>query len=275
MKLKRQGYGAMAGVCVTLFACVARCDRAGAESKQAVATLVATVQTLNGALEVQRIGLRESQAIQERASLYGGDVTNTGANSKATLLLNEGSRLDVNTGTIVELTTPVQVGGNRPSYFRLLKGEVFLRARSSLAVQTRSATAAVHGTSLDLTTDAQGVSTLTVHEGSVDFFNPYGTVVVGVGQQSTVRPGFAPTTPVPIAAYSDTSWTQDLDRALAAGTGISALLKPLATKKTFWQKTWVKIFMPAVLIGVVAAVVDNNNNSHDRGRGGTDQSPGF
>lgn len=272
MKLERRWCEVI--ICMALLGYMVPCRMAVAEPREQIATLVATVQTLNGALEVQRSGVREVQALRERAPLYGGDVTNTGTNSKATLLLNEGSRLDVNTGTIVEMTTPVQVTGNRQSYFRLLKGEVFLRTRSTLAVQTRSATAAVHGTSLDLTTDAQGNSVVTVHEGSVDFFNPYGSVVVRVGEQSTARPGFAPTAPVPIASYAnDISWTRDLDQALAAGVAVNAILRPLARKKSFWKRTWVKILVPTLLIGAVAVAV---NGDDDNGRrGGTDQSPGF
>jgi hypothetical protein len=276
MKVRQRWYGTLAVVSIALIGCVVQCDRAVAESKQPVATLVATVQTLNGALEVQRTGTAATEPLQERAPLYSGDVTNTGANSKATLLFNEGSRLDVNSGSVVEFTKPVRVSGGRQSLFRLIKGEVFMRARSSLAVQTRSATAAVRGTAFDLTSDAQGNSALTVHEGSVDFFNAYGSVVVHAGEQSIARVGFAPTRPMPgPTGISNISWTLALDQALATGAGVKGNVTSVPPRRpSFWNRGWVKnLLVPALVIGVVGVIIDNNDND-DRRRnddGGSEQ----
>jgi hypothetical protein len=260
MKSRQQSYGTIAVACMTLIGCMAQCDRSMAEP-QPVATLAATVQTLEGSLEVQRTGATESQSLSARAPLFGGDVTNTGLNSKATFLFNEGSRLDINSNSIVELTKPERVAGGRQSLFRLVRGEVFMRARSALAVQTRSATAAVRGTAFQLTSDVQGTSVLTVHEGSVDFFNPYGAVVVNASQQSTARFGFAPTTPVPVAiGIHNISWTRDLDQALLSGSVKGTVTSSVTRKKSFWNKGWVRnILLPAVVIGGIAAIVDDDD----------------
>jgi hypothetical protein len=97
-------------------------------------------------------------------------------------------------------------------------------------------------------------------------------VVVGVGQRSIARPGFAPTAPVAVADDdNDISWTLVLDQALSSGGGVRAILRPLALaqpvarKKRFWQRRWAKILLPTLLISAVAIAV-NRDNDHDRDR---------
>jgi hypothetical protein len=45
--------------------------------------------------------------------------------------------------------------------------------------------------------EADGTTVLTVLEGSVDFYNEFGEVIVHESQQSTIAPGQAPTAPIP------------------------------------------------------------------------------
>ena len=181
-------------------------------SARAATRSVATVQTASAPLQVQRSGSAAAVALAQRDPLFIGDVVNTGA-VKATLLFDGGSQLRLNTGTIVELTAPQNVGG-KTSLFRLIRGEVFAQLRPGLAAQTNSATAAVRGTVFDLKVDDNDISTLVVVEGSVEFFNPFGTVAVAQSQQSVARPGQAPTAPVTVGnAGLIIEWTLDLNRA--------------------------------------------------------------
>ncbi len=173
---------------------------------------VATVQTASAPLQVQRSGSAASAALAQSDPLFTGDVVNTGG-VKATLLFDGGSQLRLNTGTILELTPPQNVGG-KTTLFRLIRGEVFAQLRPGLAATTNSATAAVRGTVFDLRVDENDVSTLVVVEGSVEFFNPFGNVAVGQAQQSVARPGQAPTAPVTVGnAGLIIEWTLDLNRA--------------------------------------------------------------
>ena len=173
---------------------------------------VATVQTASAPLQVQRSGSAAAIPLAQRDPLFIGDVVNSGA-VKATLLFEGGSQLRLNTGTILELTPPQNVGG-KTTLFRLIRGEVFAQLRPGLAAQTNSATAAVRGTVFDLKVDENDASTLVVVEGSVEFFNPFGTVAVGQSQQSVARPGQAPTAPVTVGnAGLIVEWTLDLNRA--------------------------------------------------------------
>ena len=181
-------------------------------SAHAASRSVATVQTASAPLQVQRSGGAAALALAQRDPLFIGDVVNTGA-VKATLLFEGGSQLRLNTGTILELTPPQNVGG-KTTLFRLIRGEVFAQLRPGLAATTNSATAAVRGTVFDLKVDDNDVSTLVVVEGSVEFFNPFGTVAVGQSQQSVARPGQAPTAPVTVGnAGLIIEWTLDLNRA--------------------------------------------------------------
>ena len=48
------------------------------------------------------------------------------------------------------------------------------------------------GTVINLDIAEDGVTTLTVVDGEVDFYNNFGATVVGTSQQSTARPDAAP-----------------------------------------------------------------------------------
>jgi hypothetical protein len=196
---------------------------------QAQTQPVATVQSLIGQMEVQRGGTATAVSVAERGGLFDNDIVSTAANSKARLLFSNGSRILINANTIIEMTspTPVSTGpdsNGAQSFCRLLKGEIFAQLRPGLAVQTRSATAAVRGTQFYLAVDARDVTTLVVVEGVVSFFNPFGAVSVSRAQQSTAHPGQAPMAPGAVSTFSSPiEWTIGPGfAAYVAGTGRNA-----------------------------------------------------
>jgi len=181
----------------------------------ASAAPVATVQAASGTLSVKRSGTTALAALRVRSNLNIGDLVGTGANSKATLLFTNGSQLRMNANSAVEITAPSNVGRGKTSLFRAISGEVWARLRPGQAAQTRSAIAGVRGTEFILQIAADDTTTLTVIDGAVEFFNPFGEVVVGQSQQSVARVGSAPTAPLTIEnAGLILEWTLDLDRAL-------------------------------------------------------------
>lgn len=173
---------------------------------------IATVSALSGPLS-RRVG-NTAVAIGLRTPLNARDVVHTGVGGKATLLFLDGSQVRLNANTTVEITAPSKAGRGHTSLIRALSGEVWARLRPGRAVQSSSAIAGVRGTAFNLVVADDGTSTLSVFEGEVDFFNPFGAVNVAEQQQSVARPGQAPTQPIVIANPGlILEWTLDLERA--------------------------------------------------------------
>ena len=154
-------------------------------------------------------------ALSSNGVLYAGDVVGTGPDSKAKLLFNDGSQFGLNANSAVEITAPTKTANGRQSFVRALSGQIWARLRPGNAVQTPSATLGVAGTIINLDIAEDGVTTLTVVDGEVDFYNNFGATVVGTSQQSTARPNAAPTKPITIPnAGLIIEWAVDLDQAV-------------------------------------------------------------
>jgi tetratricopeptide (TPR) repeat protein len=195
---------------LVLFSAIALCTTAS----QAQTGPLATVLTVKGRLEVRRHSVANFVALPLRTSLFASDHVRTGPASKATLLFTDGAQVRLNANTSIEITSPTVSRGKR-SLFRVIGGEVWARLRFGQAVETRTAIAGVRGTQIHLTVQEDGTSTLFVEEGEVEFFNPFGEVVVATGQQSIARPGQAPTSPITIQNGGlILEWTLDLNRDL-------------------------------------------------------------
>ncbi len=150
-----------------------------------------------------------------------GTTVRTGADSRAVLLLVDETQLKVNSNTAIQLTgvraattlfQRVALAANRSqeSVISVAQGQVWLRARTSPAnvkVTTPAVTAAIRGTEFDLSVAADGESVLTVLEGSVDFRNDLGAVLVGSGEQGRVRVGQAPTKSILVNPTDAVQWT--------------------------------------------------------------------
>jgi tetratricopeptide (TPR) repeat protein len=176
---------------------------------------VALVTTSKGTVSVRRKAGAVTVALVKSNVLHVSDIVATGANGKATLLFSDGSHVKLNSNTVIEITAPSNVRTGQQSLFRAVAGEVWARLQRGKAVQTRFAIGGVRGTEINLQVAVDGTTVLTVLEGSVDFYNELGAVVVNESQQSTVRPGQAPTAPVTVGnAGLLIEWTLDLNRAL-------------------------------------------------------------
>ena len=178
---------------------------------------VATVQRVSGTLSVRRQGVTAFAPLAARGAVYVGDLVGTGPNSRASLLFADGSQLRLSGDSAIEILAPAAVGRGHEGLFRALTGEVWTRLRPGKAVQTRSAIAGVRGTEFHLRVSEDGTTVLTVLDGTVEFYNEFGAVEVGEAQQSTARPGSAPTAPVTLDNPGlIIEWTVDLGFALVA-----------------------------------------------------------
>ncbi|HEX8552361.1 MAG TPA: tetratricopeptide repeat protein [Abditibacteriaceae bacterium] len=174
----------------------------------------AAVVSLGGRPLLQRSGAERLRPLAIRQSLVAGDIVQTGANSKVSILFRDGSQVRLGPRSSLQITEPVTLRG-RTSFFRVIAGEVWARLRPGRGIQTQYSNLVVRGTEVHLAVAPDGTTTLTVLQGEVQFFNELGEVVVKESQSSIVRPGSAPTQPVTVANPGlIVEWTLDLNRAV-------------------------------------------------------------
>lgn len=176
---------------------------------------VVTVGARTGNLLVRRKGAKSAVDLLSGQSLFIGDIISTGPQSKASLLFPDGAQVRINANSSLEVTPPLRVRNGNLRLFRVIGGQVWARLRPGNAIETRTAILGVRGTEVLLDVAPDGATTLTVTDGTVDFYNDFGGVTVEKSHQSIARPGAAPTAPLTVQNGGFTlEWTLDLDRAV-------------------------------------------------------------
>ncbi|MCE5237550.1 TonB-dependent receptor [bacterium] len=96
---------------------------------------------------------------------------------------------------------------------QVLKGKllILLIGARPVEIGTAGATASARGTKFLVEVDDAGLTVLTVIEGSVDFHNDLGQVLVSAGEQSTAGPGRAPSRPMRVDPSTFLDWEASLD----------------------------------------------------------------
>lgn len=150
-----------------------------------------------GRAVVKRKNLATTTTLQANDRLYAGDIVATGGVQGATVQFADGSRVDMAGRSVLEITSPVNVGRGK-LLFRALNGRMAAHLRPGKVVATRTALVRVRGTVILISVEDDGTSTLAVLEGSAEFFNPCGSVLVPAGSQSVAQPGNAPSAPAAI-----------------------------------------------------------------------------
>jgi tetratricopeptide (TPR) repeat protein len=159
-----------------------------ARAATAQAGAIARIQTLVGLVEVLRQNSRLS-VNRGNFPLQAADRVRTGADGRARIVTEDGKRATMGPNAEIELQVhAARVNGGRVSFW--------ITGRGRTEIGTPGATAAAEGTGFQVEVEANGVSTLTVAEGTVEFYNEQGRVTVRPDEQSTARPGQAPTPPI-------------------------------------------------------------------------------
>ncbi|MBI5632976.1 MAG: TonB-dependent receptor [Nitrospirae bacterium] len=133
-------------------------------------------------------------ALQSQA-LTAGDTLKTGALGKLDILFIDGSQIKIHHKTVLMIKETRKADAKRGAILGLEVGEVWSRTKSApeaLRIETPSATAAIRGTDWDLLVDDKGACYLTVLKGTVELFNPQGTVTIGAGEQAMAEVGKPP-----------------------------------------------------------------------------------
>lgn len=161
--------------------------------------------------------------------------------SKAAILFIDESQVKLNAGAVLTVHTVRQAGGATTS-LELERGEGWFRTknpRSGLTIRTPAAAAAVRGTEINIVVRPDNETVLTVVEGSAEFANTAGSILVNAGEEGTARPGQAPTKRVILnpenavqwALYYpvDASWRDLPAAALLAGGDVAGARRELDT----------------------------------------------
>ena len=161
-------------------------------------------------------------ALTPNQMLEVGAHIRTGEAGRAVILLVDETQLKINGDTDLRLssvkapTTLFQrvaqtAGSSQESVLAVSKGQVWLRATTKkptdVKVTTPSVTAAIRGTEFDLRVGPDGESIMTVLDGSVDFRNELGAVLVNSGEQGRARVGEAPSKTLLVNPLDAVQWT--------------------------------------------------------------------
>ena len=148
----------------------------------------AVIQTLSGRVEVFRGG-RRIDVTRSGFGLQIGDRVRTGPNSTASVVTAQGVRQRLGPNGEIEVRA-------RGPQINAGKASFWITGRGRTEIATPAAIAAAEGTGFLIEVEPDGLTTVTVAEGAVLFYNEQGQVRVGENQSSTARPGQAPTRPV-------------------------------------------------------------------------------
>ncbi len=136
-----------------------------------------------------------------RQKLKSGAFVRTHKASQMAILLQDQTQLRINQDSMVQIKEVSARG--ETTKLELTQGRVWAQAKRKIAatplsmpavtVETPNAIAAIRGTDWEMVVDKEGVSTLTVLSGEVEFYNDFGRVSVRPNEQARVEPGKAPT----------------------------------------------------------------------------------
>lgn len=183
-------------------------------NRPAMAQEAGRIVSAVGRVEVFRA--QQWQPVGLRGALMPGDVVRTGPGSRAAILLSDEVQIKLNANSTLEINEVMSppgkatraASGPMQTILNLLKGEIWSRSRGRpLQIRTPSATATIRGTEFDITAGPSDESRLAVVEGTVEFRNPQGSVVVKAGEQATARVGEAPIKTVLLQPLDAVQWS--------------------------------------------------------------------
>ena len=197
---------------------------------------VARLQTITNSASVLHSDTTQPLVGQEGDRLSEGDTVQTLATGKCTILFDDGSQILVDSSTQIVLSPEASVQGSY-QLIRIIHGTILARLRPGASIVSASATAKVRGTEFAMTVDAEDVTRVAVIEGSVCVFSMRrAQSQYCQTQQSSARPGQAPTGPVTTSANGLLlEWTVDLSRAIVPREQFYGALNQTSVQQTVAQ----------------------------------------
>lgn len=143
--------------------------------------------------------------------LTAGDRVRTGNYGRMSILFVDHTQIKVHRNSLLLIRAVSQIPGRKGTTLHLERGEIWSRARTNpqgLRIETPSATAAIRGTDWDMTVNEKGTTTLTVLKGLVEFYNDYGKVMVGRGEEAIAMVGKPPVKTFLIKPRERVQWVE-------------------------------------------------------------------
>lgn len=147
---------------------------------------------------------------RERSALTFGSIVRTGRNGKAQIAFSNGTQIVLDERSQLEIMSAPSP--SQPLVIRLFGAlsKAFVKPQGETRIVTSAAIAAAKGTAFMVSLPTENTTEISVTEGEVEFFNPFGSVDIRANQRSTARIGQAPTPPVAVDASGLTQWTLDV-----------------------------------------------------------------
>ncbi|MCH8275591.1 MAG: tetratricopeptide repeat protein [Armatimonadetes bacterium] len=248
---------------------------------------VGTFAAVMGAPTVYALGETEGHAAMPGEVIYTGYRIETGDVDRAEVRLNDGSTLQLNFNTVLEIPavkSPAAGRGSaqRPSKVRLLSGQVWaklhpLPPESRFEVETPVATAVALGTEFGLLlrriqpesqkpkTENGLEAVLTVRSGRVAFFNEFGRVEATEMTESVATAKSAPTEPKRLSSLKDYTVYHGSNRTLF-WENTYRLGGHDAAQRYVFQRGWAGLTV-ATLPGGEVRIVSVSHDSPAQGAG--------
>ena len=162
------------------------------------------VVSVQGAIEVRRVGATEWESAKLNETYCPGDVIRVGERSRADVALVNQSLLRLNENTTITLGALKE---ERTSLVDFLKGAAyfFSHVPRSLEMRTPSATAGVRGTEFFVRAD-EASTFISVFQGSVVATNAAGSLALASGQSAVAEAGKAPVLVVVVRPRDAVQW---------------------------------------------------------------------
>jgi tetratricopeptide (TPR) repeat protein len=177
---------------------------AAAAQGQAQGKIVA----LNGRVEHTPAPREAWDAAKMFQPLLVAERVRTQEASRASILFIDETQVKLNAGAVLTIREVRSKGGAGTS-LELSRGEGWFRTKnpaSGLTIRTPAAAAAVRGTEINMRIGPANETVLTVVEGSAEFSNPQGSILVNAGEEGTAIPGQAPTKRVILNPEDAVQW---------------------------------------------------------------------
>ncbi|MGQ0736683.1 MAG: tetratricopeptide repeat protein, partial [Acidobacteriota bacterium] len=181
----------------------------GTAAAQPSAPAQGRIVSLNGRVEHTPAAQELWTAARMAQPLLVAERVRTLEASRAAILFIDETQVKLNAGAVLTVREVRRAGGPATS-LQLERGEGWFRTknpRSGVTIQTPTAAAAVRGTEVNLRIGQAGETVLTVVEGSAEFSNPSGAILVNAGEEGTAIPGQPPTKRVVLNPEDAVQWT--------------------------------------------------------------------
>jgi tetratricopeptide (TPR) repeat protein len=166
---------------------------------------VAKAVSVQGTVEVQRVGQSQWQAVKLNDTFRPGDKIRVQERSRADIAMLNQSVLRLNANSTITVEAPKE---QKTGVVALIRGAAhfFSRGPNSLEVNTPFTVAGVRGTEFYINLEPEATQ-LTVFEGTVVAENPSGSLTITNGQSAVAQAGKAPVERTVVRPRDAVQWT--------------------------------------------------------------------